>query len=44
MYDPSEFVSSDEFDVDGIDLIDLEETLSSYEVPVDPDELDDIPY
>lgn len=49
MFDPSEFESSDEsfneFDaLDGVDLIDLDETLSSLDVPIDPDELDDVPY
>lgn len=56
MIDPSEFDCSDEhederFDVDGIDLIELDETLSMLDVPLefnddleDIPDLDDIPY
>ena len=49
-FDPSEFTSSDEFcseypewldEVDGVDLIELDETLSRLDVPVD---VEDIPF
>ena len=45
MFDPSDFVNSDEFsdEFDTIDLIAMEIEFSN-ELSVDPDELDDIPY
>lgn len=47
MFDPSEFVSSDEFsdELDNIDMIALElEFTQGNDLALDPDELEDIPW
>jgi len=48
MFDASEFVSSDEFELDGVDLIidDMEYVESFFDAPIDTtqDFMDDIPY